>query len=71
MRKLKYYMASTVDGFIGHEDGSVNGFLEQGEHVTEYLESLKTWFDVVLMGRKTSVRALRFFPKAPGRLIWN
>jgi dihydrofolate reductase len=53
MRKLKYYAASTVDGFIGHEDGSVNGFLEQGEHVTDYLESLKTQFDVVLMGRKT------------------
>jgi len=53
MRKLKYYVALTVDGFIGHEDGSVNGFLEQGEHVTDYLESLKTWFDVVLMGRKT------------------
>jgi dihydrofolate reductase len=53
MRKLKYYVASTVDGFIGHEDGSVNGFVEQGEHVTDYLESLKTQFDVALMGRKT------------------
>jgi len=53
MRKLKYYVASTVDGFIGHEDGSVGGFLEQGEHVADYLESLKTWFDIVLMGRKT------------------
>lgn len=52
MRKLKYYVASTVDGFIGHEDGSINGFLENGEHVTDYLESLKQ-FDVVLMGRKT------------------
>jgi dihydrofolate reductase len=53
MRKLKYYVASTVDGFIGHEDGSVGGFLEHGDHVAGYLESLKTWFDVVLMGRKT------------------
>jgi len=53
MRKLKYYVASTVDGFIGHEDGSVGGFLEHGEHVSDYLESLKAWFDVVLMGRKT------------------
>jgi dihydrofolate reductase len=53
MRKLAYYVALTVDGFIGHEDGSVNGFLEHGEHVTDYLESLKTQFDVVLMGRKT------------------
>lgn len=52
MRKLQYYVASTVDGFIGHEDGSVNGFLENGEHVADYLESLKQ-FDVVLMGRKT------------------
>lgn len=53
MRKLKYYVASTVDGFIGHEDGSINGFLDQGRHVADYLESLKTQFGVALMGRKT------------------
>lgn len=53
MRKLTYYVASTVDGFISHEDGSVGGFLEDGEHVADYLNSLKEWFDVVLMGRKT------------------
>src|SRR5262245_53447433 len=52
MRKLKYYVASTVDGFIAHEDGSVGGFLERGEHVADYLDSLKE-FDIVLMGRKT------------------
>jgi hypothetical protein len=39
VRKLKYYVALTADGFIGHEDGSVNGFLEQRERVTDYLES--------------------------------
>lgn len=59
MRKLKYYVASTVDGFIGHEDGSINGFLENGEHVTDYLESLKQ-FDVVLMGRKTHEFGFQF-----------
>lgn len=53
MRKLKYYVASTVDGFIAHEDGSIGGFPAEGEHLADYLESLKTWFDVVLMGRKT------------------
>ncbi len=53
MRKLKYYVAVSVDNFIAHEDGSWDGFLAEGEHVTDYLESLKTWFDVVLMGRKT------------------
>ena len=52
MRKLKYYVACSVDGFIGHEDGSISGFIPEGEHVTDYLESFK-WFDVVLMGRKT------------------
>lgn len=52
MRKLKYYVAVTVDNFIAHEDGSLGGFLPEGEHVADYLESYK-WFDVVLMGRKT------------------
>ena len=52
MRKLKYYVACSVDGFIAHKDGSWDGFLFEGEPVTDYLESLKK-FDVVLMGRKT------------------
>ncbi len=52
MRKLKYYVACSIDGFIAHEDGSFDGFLPEGESVTDYLESLKE-FDVVLMGRKT------------------
>jgi dihydrofolate reductase len=53
MRKLKYHVACTVDGFIGHEDHSVDGFVPEGDHVTDYLESLKTDYDTVLMGRKT------------------
>ncbi|MCV3214890.1 hypothetical protein OGM63_15435 [Plectonema radiosum NIES-515] len=48
MRKLKYYVACTVDGFIAQEDGSFDGFLAEGEHVTDYLKPFK-WFDVVLM----------------------
>ena len=52
MRKLKYYVACTVDGFIAHKDHTIDGFLQDGEHVTDYLESFK-WFDVVVMGRKT------------------
>jgi dihydrofolate reductase len=53
MRKLKYYIACSIDGFIAHEDGSWNGFLMEGEHVTDYLDSLQKWFDIVLMGRRT------------------
>ena len=37
MRNLVYHVASTLDGFICHEDGSVNGFPEEGDHVSEYL----------------------------------
>jgi dihydrofolate reductase len=52
MRKLKYHVACTVDGYIAREDGSFDGFLPEGEHVTDYLESFQT-YDIVLMGRKT------------------
>ncbi|WP_413164781.1 dihydrofolate reductase family protein [Capilliphycus salinus ALCB114379] len=52
MRKLKYYVATSLDGFIAHEDGSFDGFLFEGEQVGDYLDSLKN-FDIVLMGRKT------------------
>jgi len=59
MRELKYHVATTVDGFIGHEDGSVDGFLEEGDHATEFLEALKNDYGVVLMGRKTYEFGLR------------
>jgi dihydrofolate reductase len=59
MRKLKYYVAVSVDNYIAHEDGTWEGFLPEGEHIPDYLESLKTWFDVVLMGRKTYEAGLK------------
>ena len=52
MRKLKYHLAITLDGYMAHEDGTWGGFLEGGEHVADYLESIKS-YDAVLMGRKT------------------
>jgi dihydrofolate reductase len=52
MRLLKYYVATTADGFIAHADGSVEGFLTEGAHIADYLESLKS-FDTALMGRAT------------------
>lgn len=52
MRKLKYHVACTVDGYIAREDGTFDGFLAEGEHITDYLESFNT-YDIVLMGRKT------------------
>jgi dihydrofolate reductase len=52
MRTLMYYVACSVDGFIAHKDGTFEGFLPEGEHVQDFLDSYE-WFDVVLMGRKT------------------
>lgn len=52
MRKLKYYVASSIDGFIARKDGSFNDFVFKGEVVNDYIESFKL-FDIVLMGRKT------------------
>ena len=60
MRVLKYHVALTVDGFIAHEDGSVDRFVHEGEHVTEYLESLRNDYDVVVMGRRTYEFGLRY-----------
>ncbi len=53
MRKLIYFVATTLDGFIAHTDHSINGFLNEGDHASEYIESLKNDFDTVIMGRKT------------------
>lgn len=52
MRKLKYHVATTVDGFIAREDGSYDCFPMEGDHIHDYLASLAT-YDTVLMGRKT------------------
>jgi dihydrofolate reductase len=59
MRLLKYYVATTADGFIAHPDGSVDGFLTEGAHITDYLESLKA-FDTALMGRATYEFGVRY-----------
>jgi dihydrofolate reductase len=39
MRKLIYYVACTIDGFIAREDGSFDCFLSEGEHITDLLKN--------------------------------
>lgn len=52
MSELVYYVASTLDGFIAHEDGSLDGFAWDDEVVSDFLNDQKQ-FGTVLMGRKT------------------
>ena len=52
MRALKYHVATSLDGFIARPEGSFDGFLQEGDFVTDYVDS---WagYDTVLMGRRT------------------
>lgn len=52
MRALKYYVATSLDGFIAHQDGSYDGFVWDDEVAADFFDSFD-WFDTVLMGRKT------------------
>lgn len=52
MRKLVYDVAMSLDNFISHEDGGVEGFRWEGDHATEYLDRLKG-YETGIMGRKT------------------
>ncbi len=52
MRSLIYYVATSLDGFIAHSDGSFHGFPWSDEVVERFMASLGQ-FDTVLMGRHT------------------
>lgn len=52
MRKIVYYVATSIDGFIAGPNGDISGFAQQGAGVDQYLKDLQT-FDTVIMGRNT------------------
>ena len=52
MRKIVYYVATSLDGFIAGKNGDVSMFATQGEGVEQYTYDLES-FDTVIMGRNT------------------
>jgi dihydrofolate reductase len=50
MRKVKYFVANSLDGFISRADGSVDWlFMDQDYGMSMFFASV----DVAIMGRKT------------------
>jgi dihydrofolate reductase len=39
MKKLVYYIACSIDGFIARQDGSFDDFLQTGEHLEDLIQS--------------------------------
>ena len=54
MRKLIYYIATTLDGFIAREDGSFDGFLWDDEYGVALFISFPETISVDLRGAKDS-----------------
>lgn len=52
MRKIIYYVATSLDGYISGPNEDISGFAQGGSGVEKYLKDLLD-FDTVIMGRKT------------------
>ena len=57
MRKIKLYIASSLDSFIADENGSIDWLFSDADYgYTEYYNSV----DTILVGRKTYEQSLTF-----------
>lgn len=52
MRKIVYYVAMSLDGYISGKNDDISQFNSEGNGVTQYLEDLNK-YDTVIMGRRT------------------
>jgi dihydrofolate reductase len=51
-RKIVYYVASSLDGYISGINDDISGFVATGNGVERYLADLAE-FDTVIMGKNT------------------
>jgi dihydrofolate reductase len=59
MRKIVYYVAMSLDGFISGVNGDISGFVGHGNGVAKYLADLAS-YDTVIMGKNTYEFGYRF-----------
>ena len=52
MKKILYYVATSLDGFSSGPNNDISNFVGEGNGVEKYLSDLKE-FSAVIMGRKT------------------
>ncbi len=52
MRKIVYYVAASIDGYISGLGEDISGFVSEGDGVEAYQRDLLD-FDTVIMGRRT------------------
>lgn len=52
MRKIVYYVAASIDGYISKPGDDISGYVEEGSGVEKYFDDLAA-FDTVIMGKNT------------------
>lgn len=52
MRKIVYYVAASLDGYISKPGDDISGYVGEGNGVDKYLSDLNA-FDTVIMGKNT------------------
>ena len=68
MRKIVYYVACSLDGYISGLDDDISGFVGEGNGVEKYMKDLAN-FDTVIMGKKTYEFGYKYGLK-PGQLAY-
>ncbi|MEQ6169008.1 dihydrofolate reductase family protein [Ekhidna sp. MALMAid0563] len=69
MRKIVYYVATSLDGYISGKDDDISMFAPEGEMVDQYLYDLES-FDTVIMGKRTYEFGYQFGLK-PGQPAYS